>query len=106
MFRLSRIKILPKFVAVIALIGVIVGGCVWYAQSHMSAIDDAYSLFINREAKAVASARLTNRLAFELNYWVYRIIAETEDAQIEPPRVSRRLFGLDQAAKACTSVWA
>ena len=24
----------------------------------------------------------------------------------EPPRVSRRLFGLDQAAKACTSVWA
>ena len=27
-------------------------------------------------------------------------------ATFEPPRVSRRLFGLDQAAKACTSVWA
>ena len=107
MFRLSRIKILPKFVAVIALIGVIVGGCVWYAQSRMSAIDDAYSLFINREAKAVASARLTNRLTFELNYWVYRIIAETGEAQMKSanagfeaalPRMTKALADLREQA--------
>ena len=81
MLRLSQIRILPKLVAVIAVIGLIVGGCVWYAQARMRAIDDAYSLFINREAKAVSSARRINGLIFELNYWVYRVIAETEEAQ-------------------------
>ncbi|MGE7418653.1 methyl-accepting chemotaxis protein [Methylobacterium tarhaniae] len=83
MLHLSNIKILPKISAIIALIGVIVGGCVWYAQGRMTVIDDAYSLFINREARAVATARRANRLVFELNYWVYRIIAETERDQMQ-----------------------
>ncbi len=82
MSLLANVKILPKLVAIIALIGAVIGGCVWYAQSRMASIDDAYSLFINREAKAVASTQRTNRLVFELNYWVYRIIAETEVAQM------------------------
>ena len=81
--RLSNIKILPKLASVIVLIGVIVGGCVWYAQSRMSQIDDAYSLFIVREAKAVATSRRVNRYVFELNYWVYRVIAETDAAQMQ-----------------------
>ncbi len=83
MLHLSNIKILPKIATIIALIGVIVGGCVWYAQGRMTAIDDAYSLFINREARAVATARRANRFVFELNYWVYRIIAETERDQMQ-----------------------
>ena len=80
---LSNIKILPKLTAVVAVIGLIVGGCVWFAQSRMTQIDHAYSTFINREAKGVASARRVNRLIFELNYWVYRLISETEDAQMK-----------------------
>ena len=83
MSYLSNIKILSKLTSVVALIGIIVGGCVWYAQSRLSSIDDAYSSFINHDAKAVASARRTNRLIFEMNYWVYRLIAETEDAQMK-----------------------
>ncbi|UHC18566.1 methyl-accepting chemotaxis protein [Methylobacterium currus] len=83
MLRLSSFKILYKLAGVIALISVIVSGCVWYAQSRMTSIDDAYSLFITREARAVATARRVNGLAYELNYWVYRIIAETEDAQMK-----------------------
>ncbi|MGU3286383.1 methyl-accepting chemotaxis protein [Methylobacterium mesophilicum] len=82
MLRLSNIKILPKLIAVVALIGVIVGGCVWYAQSRMSQIDDAYSTFISNEAVAVAEGRRLNRFVFELNYFVYRIIAETDADQI------------------------
>jgi methyl-accepting chemotaxis protein len=81
--RLSNIKVLPKLVAVIALIGLIVGGCVWYAQAQMTKIDDAYTRFINNEAVAVAEARRLNRLVIELNYWVYRIIAETEMNQMQ-----------------------
>ncbi|CAO4185091.1 methyl-accepting chemotaxis protein [Methylorubrum populi] len=83
MFMMARFKILTKLIGVIGLITVIVGGCIWYAQARMSTIDDAYSLFIVREAKAVSSARRTNRLIFELNYWVYRTIAETDEQQMK-----------------------
>ena len=82
MLRLSNLKILTKLITVVSLIGVIVGGCVWYAQSRMSQIDDAYSAFINDEAVAVAEGRRLNRFVFELNYFVYRIIAETDADQI------------------------
>ncbi|MGF3021464.1 methyl-accepting chemotaxis protein [Methylobacterium aquaticum] len=83
MIRLPEFKILNKIVSIVVLIGLIGGGCVWYAQARMTTIDDAYSLFINREARAVATARRTNHLAFELNYWVYRVIAETETDQMQ-----------------------
>ena len=82
MLRLSNLKILTKLITVVSLIGVIVGGCVWYAQSRMSQIDDAYSAFINDEAVAVAEGRRLNQFVFELNYFVYRIIAETDADQI------------------------
>ncbi|KQS50561.1 chemotaxis protein [Methylobacterium sp. Leaf361] len=81
--RLSNINILPKIAAVIALICVIVGGCIWYAQARMTVIDDRYSEFLAREATAVAEARRLNRLVIELNYWVYRIIAETDQGQMQ-----------------------
>lgn len=80
---LARTGILSKLIAIIALIAVIVGGCVLYAQSRMTVIDNAYSQLIDREAKATVSVRRANRLIIELNYWVYRIIAETEDAQMQ-----------------------
>jgi methyl-accepting chemotaxis protein len=83
MLRPSNISILPKIAAAIAIITFIVGGCVWYAQSRMTKIDDAYSLFIVREARAVATARRVNRAAFELNYWIYREIAETDPEQVK-----------------------
>jgi methyl-accepting chemotaxis protein len=80
---LSRVKILPKLGAIVALIALMVGVCVWFAQGRMTEIDDAYSLFISRDAKGAATARRVNRLVFEMNYWVYRVIAETEDAQMK-----------------------
>ncbi|SDA26689.1 Methyl-accepting chemotaxis protein [Methylobacterium sp. UNC378MF] len=83
MLRLSNVNILPKLAAVIAMISMIVGGCIWYAQSRMTTIDDGYSQFIVNEAAAVAEARRLNRLMIELNYWVYRIIAETEQSQMQ-----------------------
>ncbi|MCJ2090340.1 methyl-accepting chemotaxis protein [Methylobacterium sp. E-005] len=83
MFRLSNIKILPKIAAVIALISLIVGSCVWYAQAQMTKIDEGYTRFISNEASAVAEARRLNRLMIELNYWVYRVIAETDAAQMQ-----------------------
>ncbi|WP_210034057.1 methyl-accepting chemotaxis protein [Methylobacterium sp. PvR107] len=83
MLRLSNIKVLPKLAAVIALIGLMVGGCVLYAQGQMREIDQSYSDFLDNEAVAATEARRLNRLMFELNYWVYRIIAETDEAQMQ-----------------------
>ncbi|BCM83169.1 methyl-accepting chemotaxis protein [Methylobacterium indicum] len=79
MSGLNNVKILHKLMGVIALIGIIVGGCIWYAQARMTDIDDAYSRFLVREARAVATARRINRVVFELNYHVYRIIAENDE---------------------------
>ena len=81
--RLSNLKVLPKLIAVIAVISMIVGACVWYAQGRMREIDQAYSDFLSNETVAAVEARRLNRLMFELNYWVYRIIAETEEAQMQ-----------------------
>lgn len=80
---MSHVKIFAKFISVIGMIAVIVLGCIWFAQSRMSSIDDAYSLFIVREARAVSNARRSNQLVFELNYWVLRTIAETDTAQMK-----------------------
>ncbi|MCJ2012546.1 methyl-accepting chemotaxis protein [Methylobacterium sp. J-076] len=81
--RLADLKVLTKIATVIGLIGLIVGGCIWYAQGRMSQIDDGYSAFIAQEAEAAATSRRVNRLMFEMNYWVYRVIAETDDAQMK-----------------------
>jgi methyl-accepting chemotaxis protein len=81
--RLSNLKVLPKLIAVIAVISMIVGACVWYGQGRMREIDQAYSDFLSNETVAAVEARRLNRLMFELNYWVYRIIAETEEAQMQ-----------------------
>ena len=82
MLRLSNAKILSKLAGAIALIGFIITGCIWYAQSRMSSIDEAYSRFIVGESRAVVSSSRLNRLVYEMNYGVYRGVAETEAAQI------------------------
>ncbi len=80
--RFTDLKVLTKLGGVIGLVAVVVGGCIWYAQGRMTQIDQAYSTFIDQEAEAAALSRRVNRLIFELNYWVYRVIAETEDSQM------------------------
>ncbi len=79
---LAKFKILHKLTAAVLLIAALVGGCVWYAQGRMTAIDDAYSLYIVREARAPASASQLNRTLFSLTSATFRIIAETDEAQM------------------------
>ncbi|MGX7703657.1 methyl-accepting chemotaxis protein [Methylobacterium sp. Gmos1] len=79
---LARFKILHKLTAAVLLIAALVGGCVWYAQGRMTAIDDAYSVFLVRESRASSSASLLNRTLYTLSYATFRIIAETDEAQI------------------------
>lgn len=83
MRALEKTSIVSKILSVIALMGVIIAGCVWYAQSRMASIDDAYSGFITREARAAASVRRLGRSIIQMNYYVYRAIAENEPDQIK-----------------------
>ncbi len=82
---LGRVRIATKIFAVIAGIGVVVGGCVWYAQAQMTAIDDAYGRFITGDARAVESAQRLNQQIYKLNYFVYRTLGET---YIEPKKAA------------------
>jgi methyl-accepting chemotaxis protein len=82
---LGRVRIATKIFAVIAGIGVVVGGCVWYAQAQMTAIDDAYGRFIRSDARAVESAQRLNQQIYKLNYFVYRTLGET---YVEPKKAA------------------
>ncbi|WP_298964942.1 HAMP domain-containing methyl-accepting chemotaxis protein [uncultured Methylobacterium sp.] len=75
---LSRVGVLPKFLAVIGAIAVIIGGCVWYATAQMTAINDAYSRFLTRDAGGWAGTRRLNRLMFQTTDAAARIVVETD----------------------------
>ena len=79
----ANASILSKILGINALITVIVIASVWFSTSRMSQIDDAYSAFIERDAMAVVEMRRANRLINTAMYRLYRVIAETDAAQIK-----------------------
>ncbi len=83
MVRLSHIKILPKIVGAVALVGALLGGSLWYAQSQLAMINADYGDFLRHESKAAANTRQLNRLIFDMNYRVFRIASETDQKRIE-----------------------
>ena len=80
---LSRLNIITKLLGVVVLIGVIVAGCLWYATTRMSAIDSAYTRFLNHDTKAIADLRTVNRLIFTMSYFNFRNIAEANPADMQ-----------------------
>ncbi|MCF4128964.1 methyl-accepting chemotaxis protein [Methylobacterium sp. SyP6R] len=83
MVRLSHLKILPKIVGAVGLIGALLGGSLWYAQSQLATINADYGAFLRHESKAAANMRQLNRLIFDMNYRVFRIASETDQKRIE-----------------------
>jgi len=79
---LARTKLLTKLLSINLIVAVIVGGCIWFAQNRMMAVDAAYSTMIVRDAKAVSNVRRSNRLHMTLAYLLYRLIAETDPQRI------------------------
>ncbi|SDA19737.1 hypothetical protein SAMN02799622_02320 [Methylobacterium sp. UNC378MF] len=65
---LARTKLLTKLLSINLIVAVIVGGCIWFAQNRMMAVDAAYSTMIVRDAKAVSNVRRSNRLHMTLAY--------------------------------------
>lgn len=92
MRKFSDIKIVNKILAIVLSLGAVLAGSAWYSQSRMANIDDSYSSFIANDARAVASVRRINRSIYALNYFVFRTIAETQDAEMD-----RAIAGFDAA---------
>ncbi|MCJ2079789.1 methyl-accepting chemotaxis protein [Methylobacterium sp. J-090] len=100
---LANIKILNKFLAVLTLLAAAVVGCVWYATSQMTAIDDAYTAYLEKDAKAATAAARLNRTIYQMSYTAFRVLAETERAEMT--RVGNSFDALPaQAAKLANDV--
>ena len=57
----SNVKFSYKIFSNIALLGVVVGGAIWFATARMHAIDDTYSHIINNDVVAMRAATRANR---------------------------------------------
>jgi methyl-accepting chemotaxis protein len=95
---LSNLKIFNKFLLVIGLIGAVIGSCIWYATTQMTVIDDAYSVYLDKNAKAAVAASRLNRTIYQMSYTAYRVLAETDAAEMK--RVSATFDALPPQADA------
>ena len=80
--QISNIKILYKILACFALLGIVVGGAIWFAASQMNAIDASYSKLLNDDALAGRMTSAVNLRVITMRMLTWRIIAETEQADM------------------------
>jgi methyl-accepting chemotaxis protein len=83
MSLLANIRILPKILGLIALLAVTSGAGVWYASHQMLKIDGGYSRFLENDARAWTLITRFNRMLAHFQHLCYRIIAETDDAEMQ-----------------------
>jgi methyl-accepting chemotaxis protein len=81
MSLLAGIRILPKILGLILMLAIAAGAGTWYAGRQMRAIDDAYSDFLAKDARASATAPRLNRTIVLFQALGYRVIAETDPAR-------------------------
>ncbi|RAI41823.1 methyl-accepting chemotaxis protein [Rhodoplanes roseus] len=92
MSLLTRIRILPKILAVILLLGAVAGAGTWYAGRTMTAIDAGYSRFLDNDVVAYVSIARMYRAVYQQGMFTVRAIAETEP--------SEKRTNIDRAEKA------
>jgi methyl-accepting chemotaxis protein len=87
MSMLARFSVFTKIIGVIALLGVMIVGSNWFSTARMGRVDDAYSKFLDKDARAWAQIGRVNRSIFEIRYLLYRMIAEPNLAAVNEDRV-------------------
>ncbi|MCJ2135354.1 methyl-accepting chemotaxis protein [Methylobacterium sp. J-026] len=75
-------KTIHTILTIVPTIGLIVFACVWLATDRLTAIGARYGQFVAHDAQAAQVARSVIRLIYQINYTVYRTIAETDEHQI------------------------
>jgi methyl-accepting chemotaxis protein len=111
MSLLTRIRILPKILSVIVLLAAVAGFGTWYAGQKITEVDTGYTRFLDSDAQSwIAVARIV-RVSNNYQMLLYRIIAETDDAQMrallpEIDKVYGQFFVLYDTVKTKTPRYA
>ncbi|MGO3927828.1 methyl-accepting chemotaxis protein [Rhodopseudomonas pseudopalustris] len=101
--KISNVKILYKVLACFVMLSVVVGFGLWFATSKMTEIDSIYSEMLEKDVQGMKANLRANQRVFNLGRLVWRIIAETEIADMQ--RTSQEVAANtrdfnDQIAKA------
>ena len=90
---LSRVRILPKILSVIALLAAVTFAIGAIMTRDMTAIGARYAHFLANDATAAANFARLNRTTVDLFYLGYRIVAEQEAAEISKlvPEIDKRI---------------
>ena len=101
--KISNVKILYKVLACFVMLSVVVGFGLWFATSKMAEIDSVYSEMLEKDVQGMKANLRANQRVFNLGRLSWRIIAETEMADMQ--RTSQEVAAntrdfLDQIAKA------
>jgi methyl-accepting chemotaxis protein len=80
---LARFRIQTKILAVVLILAAAAAIGTWYAGQRMVAIDAAYSRFIDEDVQAWYTTPRLNRAAYQYQALTYRLIAETDDAEMK-----------------------
>ncbi|MTW18748.1 HAMP domain-containing protein [Rhodoplanes serenus] len=101
MSLLTRIRILPKILAVIVMLASIAGFGAWYAGTQIQHLEQSYSRFIENDSAARTATIRLNRGLYQYEMYLYRMIAETNEVEYRkiPPKVTEAFnFALEQLA--------
>lgn len=74
--KLSNWSILAKLSACLALLGLVVGGAVWYATERMHHIDETYAVLVEKTLPSALQLARARAASFNNGRLLYRIILE------------------------------
>lgn len=83
MALLSRLSILTKIIAIIAVIGIVTMCGTWFAAGRITRINDGYVSFIQKDAQAWVLTPQIARNILQLRYLMYRMISEPMPAELK-----------------------
>ena len=101
---LAKMRVRTKIIGTIALIGLMVLGGVYYTAARMRVIDDSYTAFLDRDARARNSATLIGRYIYESRYFMLRIADSTLPAATKKSIESRIAESLAGAVKETQNI--
>jgi len=82
MMNISNVKILYKILACFVLLGLVVGGAIWFTVSKMNTIDHDYSAMFDHEVQGLKAGIRANLRVYNFGRLSWRLIAEDDIADM------------------------
>jgi methyl-accepting chemotaxis protein len=101
---LAKLRVRTKIIGVIAVMGLMVLGGVYFAAGRMRQIDDNYSKFLDRDAVSWVNATRVAKNIIEARYFMLRMADAALSMENKKSIAPRVMDGLDDAQKFAKSV--